>query len=100
MLIAPPASASACGVCIHPPRLKHCSTACSGDACAVLPTAVPALLPCAALQYTPADGGPQHASGAASRIIKMQDMPVDPLEPPKFRHIKVCGGGPGGAVPG
>ncbi|KAI3435958.1 hypothetical protein D9Q98_002016 [Chlorella vulgaris] len=41
------------------------------------------------IKYTPADGGPQHASGAQSRIIKMQDMPVDPLEPPKFRHIKV-----------
>lgn len=41
------------------------------------------------IKYTPADGGPQHASGAASRIIKMQDMPVDPLEPPKFRHVKV-----------
>ena len=40
------------------------------------------------IKYTPADGGPQHASGAESRIIKMQDMPVDPLEPPKFRHIK------------
>jgi SNW domain-containing protein 1 len=40
------------------------------------------------IKYTPADGGPQHGSGAGSRIIKMQDMPVDPLEPPKFRHIK------------
>jgi hypothetical protein len=52
------------------------------------------------IKYTPADGGPQHASGAQSRIIKMQDMPVDPLEPPKFRHIKVggwwCVGGSGG----
>lgn len=45
------------------------------------------------IKYTPADGGPQHASGADSRIIKMQDMPVDPLEPPKFRHIKVGVGG-------
>jgi len=26
-----------------------------------------------------------HASGAGQRIVKMQDMPVDPLEPPKFR---------------
>lgn len=41
------------------------------------------------IKYTPADAGPQHASGAASRIIKMQDMPVDPLEPPKFRHLKM-----------
>ena len=45
------------------------------------------------IKYTPADGGPQHASGAATRIIKMQDAAVDPLEPPKFRHIKVRVGG-------
>ena len=32
--------------------------------------------------------GPQYNSGADQRIIKMQDMPVDPLEPPKFRHKK------------
>ena len=59
---------------------------------AVNPTTLPAA-PGAAqyIKYTPADGGPQHASGAESRIIKMQDMPVDPLEPPKFRHIKVGG---------
>lgn len=42
------------------------------------------------VKYTPADAGPAHASGAASRIIKVQDMPVDPLQPPKFRAIKVC----------
>ncbi|PSC71438.1 SNW SKI-interacting [Micractinium conductrix] len=42
------------------------------------------------IKYTPADGGAAAGgSGAASRIIKMQDMPVDPLQPPKFRHIKV-----------
>ena len=52
------------------------------------------------IKYTPADGGPQHASGAESRIIKMQDMAVDPLEPPKFRHIKVGGVGGGGGRAG
>lgn len=41
------------------------------------------------IKYTPADGGPQHGSGAGSRIIKMQDMPIDPLQPSKFRSIKV-----------
>ena len=35
-------------------------------------------------------------SGASQRIIKMQDMPIDPMEPPKFRHKKVprAGGSP------
>jgi hypothetical protein len=32
--------------------------------------------------------GAQYNSGADQRIIKMQDMPVDPMEPPKFRHKK------------
>lgn len=41
------------------------------------------------IKYTPSTKGPQHNSGAKQRIIKMQDMPVDPLEPPKFRHKKV-----------
>ena len=41
------------------------------------------------LKYKPLHGGPQHNSGAEHRIIKMQDMPVDPMEPPKFRHKKV-----------
>ncbi|KAG2496494.1 hypothetical protein HYH03_005319 [Edaphochlamys debaryana] len=41
------------------------------------------------IKYTPAQQGQQFASGAGQRIIKMQDMPVDPLEPPKFRHVKV-----------
>lgn len=37
------------------------------------------------IKYTPSSAGPAHASGAGARIIKMQDMPIDPLEPPKFR---------------
>lgn len=41
------------------------------------------------IKYTPSQQGPQYASGAKQRIIKMQDMPIDPLEPPKFRHTKV-----------
>ncbi len=43
----------------------------------------------AASRYTPANQNAAHASGAGQRIVKMQDMPVDPLEPPKFRHTKV-----------
>ena len=42
------------------------------------------------IKYTPAQKGSQYNSGAEHRIIKMQDMPVDPLEPPKFRAKKVC----------
>ncbi len=41
------------------------------------------------IKYTPAQQGAQFNSGAGQRIIKMQDLPVDPLEPPKFRHTKV-----------
>ena len=40
------------------------------------------------IKYTPQQQGPQYASGARERTIKMQDMPVDPMEPPKFRHKK------------
>ncbi len=43
------------------------------------------------IKYTPSQQGPQFNSGAGQRIIKMQDMPVDPMEPPKFRHKKVHG---------
>ncbi|MEW5302888.1 MAG: hypothetical protein WDW36_005628 [Sanguina aurantia] len=41
------------------------------------------------IKYTPTQQGSQYNSGAKQRIIKMQEMPVDPLEPPKFRHTKV-----------
>ena len=41
------------------------------------------------IKYTPAQQGAAYASGAGQRIIRMQDMPIDPLEPPKFRHTKV-----------
>ena len=41
------------------------------------------------IKYTPSQQGAQYASGARERTIKMQDMPVDPMEPPKFRHKKV-----------
>ena len=47
------------------------------------------------IKYTPVGA---HAT-ANSRIIKMQDMPVDPLEPPKFSHIKVPRGSGSPPVP-
>eukprot|EP00192_Tetraselmis_astigmatica_P008664 CAMPEP_0117682022 /NCGR_PEP_ID=MMETSP0804-20121206/19369_1 /TAXON_ID=1074897 /ORGANISM="Tetraselmis astigmatica, Strain CCMP880" /LENGTH=626 /DNA_ID=CAMNT_0005491969 /DNA_START=9 /DNA_END=1889 /DNA_ORIENTATION=- len=48
------------------------------------------------INYTPSQQGEQYNSGAKQRIIKMQDMPIDPMEPPKFRHKKVprAGGSP------
>ncbi len=53
----------------------------------VNPATVPAA-PGAAqyIKYTPAN---PNSAQTSTRIIKMQDMPVDPLEPPKFRHVKV-----------
>ncbi len=41
----------------------------------------------------------QYNSGAAQRIIKMQEMPVDPMQPPKFRHKKVPRGAGSPPVP-
>lgn len=41
------------------------------------------------IKYTPAKQGPEYNSGASHRIIKMHEVPVDPLQPPKFAHKKV-----------
>eukprot|EP01023_Acetabularia_acetabulum_P041847 TRINITY_DN4099_c0_g1_i1.p1 TRINITY_DN4099_c0_g1~~TRINITY_DN4099_c0_g1_i1.p1 ORF type:complete len:541 (-),score=121.71 TRINITY_DN4099_c0_g1_i1:776-2398(-) len=41
------------------------------------------------IKYTPSQNGQKFNSGAKSRVIQMHEMPVDPLEPPKFRHKKV-----------
>jgi hypothetical protein len=41
------------------------------------------------IKYTPAKQGPEYNSGASHRIIKMHEVPVDPLAPPKFVHKKV-----------
>jgi len=51
------------------------------------------------IKYTPASTSASHASGAGARIIKMQDMAVDPLEPPKFSHVKVPRGSGSPPVP-
>ena len=51
------------------------------------------------IKYTPASSSANHASGAVSRVIKMQEMPVDPLEPPKFSHVKVPRGSGSPPVP-
>eukprot|EP00479_Gromia_sphaerica_P010351 TRINITY_DN472_c0_g1_i6.p1 TRINITY_DN472_c0_g1~~TRINITY_DN472_c0_g1_i6.p1 ORF type:complete len:190 (+),score=32.65 TRINITY_DN472_c0_g1_i6:449-1018(+) len=51
------------------------------------------------IRYTPGQQNDRHNSGAKSRIIRLHEMPVDPLEPPKFRHKKVPNGPPSPPVP-
>ena len=41
------------------------------------------------IKYTPVQKGDAHNSGAQHRVIRMSEMPTDPLEPPRFRHKKV-----------
>jgi SNW domain-containing protein 1 len=41
------------------------------------------------IKYTPQQQGDGHNSGASQRIIKMHEVQVDPLEPPKFKHKRV-----------
>jgi hypothetical protein len=41
------------------------------------------------IKYTPKQASRHHNSGVDHRIIQMQEMPTDPMEPPKFRHQKV-----------
>ncbi|KAJ2824142.1 mRNA splicing protein, partial [Coemansia erecta] len=40
------------------------------------------------VRYTPNEQGAGFNSGAAQRIVRVSDMPVDPMEPPKIRHQK------------
>ncbi|GAB5367336.1 hypothetical protein AAMO2058_001221600 [Amorphochlora amoebiformis] len=53
------------------------------------------------IRYTPsqAKADAQHNSGARQRIIKLQEMPKDPLEPPKFRVKKLPPRPPSPPVP-
>ncbi|RKP09083.1 SKIP/SNW domain-containing protein [Thamnocephalis sphaerospora] len=41
------------------------------------------------IRYTPGQQGEAHNSGAKQRIIRMSEMPVDPMMPAKFKHTKV-----------
>ncbi|KAK6925085.1 SKI-interacting protein SKIP, SNW domain [Dillenia turbinata] len=41
------------------------------------------------IKYKPSQQSPAFNSGAKERIIRMVEMPVDPLEPPKFKHKRV-----------
>lgn len=51
------------------------------------------------IKYTPAQQGAGFNSGASNRIIRMVEMPKDPLEPPKFKHKRVPRGPPSPPVP-
>ena len=41
------------------------------------------------IKYKPSQQSVAFNSGAKERIIRMMEMPVDPLEPPKFKHKRV-----------
>ncbi|PQM33312.1 SNW/SKI-interacting protein [Prunus yedoensis var. nudiflora] len=41
------------------------------------------------IKYKPSQKSVAFNSGAKERIIRMVEMPVDPLEPPKFKHKRV-----------
>ena len=47
------------------------------------------------IKYTPSNSGGAQAGGATNRVIRMVEAPVDPMEPPKFKHKRV----PRGARP-
>lgn len=51
------------------------------------------------IRYTPSQKGEGHNSGATQRIIRLTEMPSDPLEPPKFKHKKVPRGPPSPPAP-
>lgn len=51
------------------------------------------------IRYTPSNQGGAHASGATNRVIRMVEAPVDPMEPPKFKHKRVPRGPPSPPVP-
>jgi hypothetical protein len=44
------------------------------------------------IRYTPQQQGDGHNAGASNRIIRMVEMPKDPLDPPKFRHKRIAKG--------
>ncbi|KAL2641422.1 hypothetical protein R1flu_009009 [Riccia fluitans] len=41
------------------------------------------------IKYTPSQQSSAFNSGAKERVIRMVEMPKDPLEPPKFKHKRV-----------
>ncbi|KAI3834725.1 hypothetical protein MKX03_013978 [Papaver bracteatum] len=51
------------------------------------------------IKYRPSQQSTAFNSGAKERIVALKAMPVDPLEPPKFRHKKVPRGSGSPPVP-
>lgn len=51
------------------------------------------------IRYTPSQQGTAYNSGAKQRIIKVQEMPTDPMEPPKYRHRKLPNAPPSPPAP-
>ena len=51
------------------------------------------------VRYTPKPSAPGYNPNCKQRIIRIVDVPVDPMEPPKFMHRKVPGGPPSPPVP-
>jgi len=51
------------------------------------------------IRYTPSAQGGAQASGATNRVIRMVEAPVDPMEPPKFKHKRVPRGPPSPPAP-
>jgi SNW domain-containing protein 1 len=51
------------------------------------------------IRYTPNQQGDAYNSGAKQRLIRLQEMPVDPFEPPKFKHKKLPNGPPSPPAP-
>ncbi|PHJ21106.1 skip snw domain-containing protein [Cystoisospora suis] len=50
-------------------------------------------------RYTPAQQDAGHNSGCAQRVLRVEDMQIDPLNPPKFRHKRVPAAGSGSPPP-
>ena len=51
------------------------------------------------IKYTPSEQNAAFSSGASQRIIRLQEMPVDPLQPPKFKVSKLPPAAPDAPVP-
>jgi hypothetical protein len=51
------------------------------------------------VRYTPKPDAPGYNPNCKQRIIRMVDMPVDPMQPPKFEHKKLPPGPPPPPVP-
>ena len=51
------------------------------------------------IRYTPAEDAPGFNAATKQRIVRMVEAPIDPMEPPKFKHKKVPQGPPDAPVP-